>query len=88
MTLLIIIKYITYLTSITCSFVGCDSTSAFAGKGKVKPWKLLLENPEFLEPFSLLGQSFEISEEVSTPLNRFVCLLYGDKKGTCVNDSR
>ena len=30
------------------AFTGCDTTSAFMRKGKVKPLKLLIKHPEFI----------------------------------------
>ncbi|CAB3990956.1 Hypothetical predicted protein [Paramuricea clavata] len=59
-------------------FSGCDSTSAFLGKGKVKPWKALQMNPRFMEIFSQLGRSAEVSDELVVSLGTFVCLLYGE----------
>ena len=58
----------------------------FNGKGKGKPWKTLQEHPEFIESFSTLGSSSDISEDLMISLNRFVCLLYGDKASTSVDD--
>lgn len=68
--------------------IGCDSTSAFHGKGKGKPWKILQEHLKFVESFSQLGRSFIISEDLVISLNSFVCLLYGDKISTNVDDCR
>ena len=36
--------------------LGCNSTSAFRGKGKAKPWKILQENPNFAKSFCDLGK--------------------------------
>ncbi|CAB3990590.1 Hypothetical predicted protein [Paramuricea clavata] len=70
------------------AFSGCDSTSAFLGKGKVKPWKALQMNPRFVEIFSQLGRSAEVSDELVVSLGTFVCLLYGDQTSTCVDECR
>ena len=69
-------------------FIGCDSTSAFQGKGKVKPWKVLQMYPKFVESFYQLGRSAEVSEELLMSSGRFVCLLYGDQTSTSVNNCR
>ena len=67
--------------------IGCDSTSAFSGKGKKKPWKTLLEHPELFNAFFTIGSS-PVDEEMVRSLNRFVCYLYGDKVSTSVDDCR
>lgn len=46
------------------------------------------ENPEFIESFSSLGRSSDVPEDLVISLNRFVCLLYGDKMSTGVDDCR
>ena len=56
-------------------FTGCDSISAFYGKGKTKPFKLVRQNPRFGSAFQLLGESFTVSEEMVTALEAFVCSL-------------
>ena len=38
------------------SFTGCDTTSAFAGRGKVKPLKLMLNDTRYVQAFVQLGQ--------------------------------
>ena len=60
-------------------FVGCDSTSSFHGKGKIKVWKTLSDNPEYIDIFSMLGNTFPPSELLVSQLHQFVCLMYGDK---------
>ena len=44
-------------------FTGCDSVSAFYGKGKVKPFKLVQQDPVFCSAFQLLGETFVVSED-------------------------
>ena len=68
--------------------LGCDSTSAFRGKGKAKPWKILQENPNFAKSFCDLGKSSTLSEDLVVSLNVFVCLLYGDTSSRTVNECR
>ena len=62
------------------SLTGCDSTSAFKGKGKVRPMKLVLKSPSFCSTFSKLGESWEVSDDLVTEIERFVCVLYGGVK--------
>jgi hypothetical protein len=40
------------------AFTGCDSTSSFKGKGKVKAVKLMEKNTNFQELFMKLGESW------------------------------
>lgn len=68
--------------------IGCDSTSSFYGKGKKTAWDTLLRNREYFNSFRSLGNAFPPSEELVLQLNRFVCLLYGDKNSENVNKCR
>ena len=55
------------------AFTGCDTVSAFAGKGKAKALKLVRK-------FTLkLGQDWEINQEFLDKLEAFTCLLYAPK---------
>ena len=56
---------------------GCDSVSAFVGKGKIKALKLLQKFPEFLSCLVDLGKSWIVTDELVNDLIRFVCALYG-----------
>ena len=57
------------------SFTGCDSVSAFYGKVKTKALKSMLDT------FKSLGQSFDVSPQLSKGLEQFVCSLYSGKQG-------
>ena len=70
------------------TFVGCDSISSFHGKGKIKVWKTLSDNPEFTETFSMLGNMFPPSDLLVSQLHRFVCLMYGDKIAVNTDECR
>ena len=61
------------------SFTDCDSNSAFVQKGKVRPLKQLLKNPEFILAFKDLGKSEVIPENVFIQIEAFVCQIYGGK---------
>lgn len=69
-------------------FTGCDSVSAFYGKGKVKPFKLVQQNPVFCSAFQLLGETFAVSEDTVATIEAFVCSLYGQKDCSKVNEAR
>ena len=45
------------------AFTGCDTTSSFAGKGKIKPLKIMKSDNHFTEVFARLGTSEVISIE-------------------------
>jgi len=70
------------------AFSGCDSTSAFRSKGKVKALKFLEKHEKFHAAFAELGESWTVAEVVVASLEEFTCLLYGDKRVTKVNTLR
>ena len=65
-----------------------DTTSAFKGIGKIKPIKVLQQNPRFVETFGRLGETWTIPEEVKADLETFTCVIYGRHRFTSVNDLR
>jgi hypothetical protein len=68
-------------------FEGCDTTSAFHGKGKLKPWQVLMQHPKFAPVFARLG-NLPIDDDIEESLNEFVCLLYGDTISKNVDECR
>ena len=71
------------------AFTVCDSVSAFAGIGKVRPLKKLLVTKEYQRTFQQLGSNLLMSEDLLLQLESFVCDLYGAKKDTTdVNQCR
>ena len=67
---------------------GCDSVSAFYGKGKKKALNLLLKDVELCSAFKDLGERFDIDPDMATSLEKFVCKLYGQKGVDTVNEAR
>ena len=61
------------------AFSGCDTVSAFCGKGKVKPLKIMAKNPTYIEQFAAIGNSSAISEEQMKVLQEFICDMYCHK---------
>ena len=59
-------------------YSGCDSTSAFYGKGKKKAYDVMKSDPKFIQLFAGLGESFTASPELVEVLEEFTCKLYGD----------
>ena len=61
------------------AFTGCDTVSAFAGRGKAKALKLLISHVDHQDTFSRLGQEWELSQKLVEQLEAFTCLLYAPK---------
>uniref|UniRef100_UPI00358F38F6 uncharacterized protein n=1 Tax=Myxine glutinosa TaxID=7769 RepID=UPI00358F38F6 len=57
-------------------YTGCDSVSAFSGRGKLAALKLLKENVQFQAAFTKLGQDWTLSAELLAYLEMFTCRLY------------
>ena len=70
------------------AYTGCDSTSAFKGRGKIKPLKALQGAPKFVPVLAKLGDEWEVSDESLDGLEEFCCLLYGHKRVKRVNTVR
>jgi hypothetical protein len=70
------------------AFTHCDTTSAFRGKGKIKPFKVMNKEPVFIECLSRLGESWDLSDELLHGLEHFTCSLYGRKSIKSVNELR
>ena len=62
------------------ALTGCDSTSAFVGKGKAAPFKLLRSDEVFVQALIMLGREYDLTHEVFDACERFVCSLYGHKR--------
>ena len=54
------------------AFTGCDYTSSFNRKGKIKPFKLLEKNPELQQAFLNLPHSGDISGDIKLIIESFV----------------
>lgn len=69
------------------TFTGCDSTSAFYGKGKKKALQLVEKQPRFKPIFAKLGSEFDLPDALLVELEEFVCNLYG-QPGKDINQVR
>jgi hypothetical protein len=68
---------------------GCDSVSAFHGKGKVKPMEILLKSTnEIRQAMKSLGDSWSLSKATIKNLETFVCRIYGHTKIDDINEAR
>jgi hypothetical protein len=70
------------------SFTGCDTISAFAGRGKVKPLKLMLNNATYVQAFAQLGEQREVYLAELQAIKSFVCSMYGWKGIDSVDELR
>ena len=59
------------------AFTGCDTVSAFSGRGKVSALNLLAKESRYIELFKSIGESWDVSAEISSGVEEFVCKLYG-----------
>ncbi|KAK3741562.1 hypothetical protein QZH41_002944 [Actinostola sp. cb2023] len=69
------------------AFTGCDSVSAFAGKGKAKALKILRGDMNTKETFDQLGETWNLSSDLFAKLEKFTCELYSSRT-TQVKDAR
>ena len=69
------------------AFTGCDTVSAFAGKGKAKAFKLLKSEDYVRVAFNQLGQTWELPQDLFTELEKFTCQLYSSGTNK-VNEAR
>ncbi|KAJ8414129.1 hypothetical protein AAFF_G00067270 [Aldrovandia affinis] len=58
------------------AYTGCDTLSAFAGRGKLRALKLIMRSEHFQEVFCKLGQSWELAMDLFKKLQAFTCKLY------------
>ncbi len=68
------------------TFSGCDSTSAFYGKGKRKTFSVACE--EYLKAFKNLGTNFNLDHSTFALLCKYVCHLYDQPAAENVNEAR
>ena len=71
------------------SFTGCDSISAFGGKGKVSALKLVAKGGRFQKAMANLGINWDLSEELFLLIQEFTCRMYAARSSiTEVNEMR
>ena len=70
------------------AFTKCDTTSAFKGKGKVKPIKLMQRIPKFQAMFASLGDLWDIPDDLMNGLEEFTCAMYGKPHMKSVDELR
>ena len=71
------------------AYTGCDSVSAFAGRGKAQALKLVISDKQTRETFIEVGEEWELSPDLLIKLEAVTCKLYASKSTTTtVNDLR
>ena len=70
------------------NLLGCDSTSSFYGKSKVKTWNLVCDNQNSLETLMHVGSEFAIDDALIRDIESLTALFYGEKEITEVNEVR
>lgn len=71
------------------AFTGCDTVSAFAGKGKVAALKIIRKDPELNEAMKRLGKQWNLTPELFQLIEKLTCQIYQSKTvSTEVNDLR
>lgn len=58
------------------AFTGCDTVSAFSGRGKVGALKLLMNSEKFIDGFQNLGSEWQLTDSLFKLLEEFTCKLY------------
>jgi len=66
------------------AFTGCDTVSAFSGKGKVNPLKLASKNEIYISLFANIGTQLYLSEDTFSMVQQFTCDLYS--RGTKIKN--
>jgi len=63
------------------AFTGCDTVSAFAGRGKVEDYRIVKQTAEFQEMFQHLGMFWNMSDHLYHSLQKFTCAMYCSNPG-------
>lgn len=71
------------------SFTGCDTVSAFGGKGKIHAFKLRQKNRKYQDAFTQLGKEWSVPRDLFSVLQEFTCKLYANRcPSATVNELR
>ena len=63
------------------AFTGCDTVSAFQGRGKVLVFRIMAQDQLFQEVFQGLGREWQLSNEFYCDFQRFTCTMYRKNAG-------
>ena len=70
------------------AFTGCDYTASFCRKGKTRRLKIVENRQDFQEMFKSLESNEELTEDLLRKFEEFVCVMYGRRKWSTVNEAR
>ena len=70
------------------AFSGCDTTSAFKGRGKLKPIKVLQKVLKYENALVQLGNEWTIPDCVLNEIEALTCQFYGRPRTQTVNQAR
>ena len=65
------------------AFTGCDTVSAFVGRGKTGPLKQLKNDEVAIDAFVQLGTSWNVGQSLTSKLQEFTCCMYAASSKTC-----
>lgn len=69
-------------------FSGCDTVSAFKGRGKRRGFELLLKSENYRIIFARIGLKFEVNNEQCEEIEKYVCHLYGQARFDSIDNAR
>ena len=58
------------------AFTGCDTVSAYSGKGKVRAVKLISKKKKYVELFKKICQSWDLADDMFQELEEFTCSFF------------
>jgi hypothetical protein len=70
------------------AFTGNDYVSSFFRKGKKICWRIVKDSQDFLNAFRSLGSADSVDENTRAILEKYVCVMYGEKQISSVDDAR
>ena len=70
------------------AFCGCDTTSAFKGRGHVLPIKTIEKLPRFTRSLARLGDAWGVGEDLMRELEQYTCAMYGNSRFSSVDELR
>ena len=70
------------------AFCGCDTTSAFKGRGHILPIKTLEKLPRFTRSLARLGDAWELGEDLLREVEEYTCAMYGYSRFSSVDELR
>lgn len=59
------------------ALTGCDTTSAFCGKGKAAAFQLVMSSDAYQNTLQTLGSAFAPTDQLLSACERLVCAIYG-----------